>query len=137
MECSWKLDGCDLLQRIAETFDLVAWLVWRQSEQPTLQPGLKVLEKLGNHPDFALAHSEWQNTSHQIFLNRIPLLQHVQAAWLLVVLCATGNYMSGGTKCASTVLRGERNSDVASFGFHRRRLMTQDRLRAHLSFLQG
>ena len=28
VECSWKLNGCDLLQKIAETFDLVA-VVWR------------------------------------------------------------------------------------------------------------
>ena len=124
------------LQRIAETFDLAA-VVWRWSEQPTIQPALKVLGKLGNHPDFALAHFECQNISHQLFLDRIPLLQDVQAAWLLVVLCGTGNYMSGATNCASSVLRGERNSDVASFRFLRRRLMTQDRLRAHLSFLQG
>ena len=62
-----------------------------------------MLGKLGNHPDFALAHFEWQNISHQLFLDMIPLLQYVQAAWLLVVLCATGNYMSGGTKCASRV----------------------------------
>ena len=56
-----------------------------------------------------LAHVEWQNISHPLSLDGIPLLQDV---WLLVVLCATGNYMSGGTKCASTVLRRERNSDV-------------------------
>ena len=61
-----------------------------------------MFRKLGNHPDFALAHFEWQNISHQLFLDRTLLLLHVQAAWLLVVLCATGNYMSG-TKCASGV----------------------------------
>ena len=88
-----------------------------------------------NNPISPWRTSSGRTSAISFFLDRIPLLQYVQAAWLLVVLCATGNYMSGGTKCASRVLQ-ERNSDVASFGFLRRRLMTQDRLRAHLSFLQ-
>ena len=89
-----KPAGCDVLQRIAETFDPTA-TVWRGSDLPTCQQGMKILGTPLGHPDFVRASLESKNASHQRFLDRIPLLQDVQASWLLLVHCAAG--ARGGT----------------------------------------
>ena len=58
--------------------------------------GMKILGTPLGHPDFVRASLESKNASHQRFLDRIPLLQDVQASWLLLVHCAAAraNYMT-------------------------------------------
>ena len=70
--------------------------VWRGSDLPTCQQVMKILGTPLGHPDFVRASLESKNASHQRFLDRIPLLQDVQASWLLLVHCAAAraNYMT-------------------------------------------
>ena len=82
-----KPSGCGVLQCIAETYDPTA-VVWRGCELPTHQQGLNVLGTLLGHPDFVRTCLEMKNIVHQCFLDRIPLLEDVQAFWLLLVHCA-------------------------------------------------
>ena len=90
-----KPEGCDVLQSIAVTFDPTA-IVWRGSELPTHERGLKVLGTPVGHPDFVRANLEQRSRSHQPFLDRISLLEDTQSAWLLLVHCAAarGNYFT-------------------------------------------
>ena len=90
-----KPPGCNVLQMVAETFDPTA-VVWRGSGLPTQQQGMKVLGTPLGHPEFVKTNLELKSISHQTFLDRIPLLQDVQASWLLLVHCAAAraNYMT-------------------------------------------
>ena len=90
-----KPPGCNVLQMVAETFDPTA-VVWRGSGLPTQQQGMKVLGTPLGHPEFVRTNLELKSISHQTFLDRIPLLQDVQASWLLLVQCAAAraNYMT-------------------------------------------
>ena len=57
--------------------------------------GMKILGTPLGHPDFVRASLESKSASHQRFLDRIPLLQDVQASWLLVhCAAARANYMT-------------------------------------------
>ena len=105
-----KPPGCDVMQGIAESFDPTA-LVWRGSELSTFQQGMKVLATPLGHPDFVRANLEWKSISHQRFLDRIPLMEDVQASWLLLVHCAAAlaNYMTRVLEPASSLEFCERN----------------------------
>ena len=105
-----KPPGCDAMQGITESFDPTA-LVWRGSELSTFQQGMKVLATPLGHPDFVRANLEWKSISHQWFLDRIPLMEDVQASWLLLVHCAAAlaNYMTRVLEPASSLEFCERN----------------------------
>ena len=78
---------CDVLERIARTNDPRA-RVWRGSDVPTEQQGIKVLGVPLGHDDFVRQHLSNVHEEHQRLLTRIPLLAVVQSAWLLLVHCA-------------------------------------------------
>ena len=52
--------------------------------EPTHLQGLKILGMLLGHPDYVRAHMNRTARDHQTLLDRIPLLQDVQAPWLLL-----------------------------------------------------
>ena len=108
-----KPSGCGVLQRIAETYDPTA-VVWRGSELPTHRQGLNVLGTPLGHPDFVRTSLEMKNISHQCFLDRIPLLEDVQASWLLLVHCAAAraNYMTRVVEPGATRDFSERNDEA-------------------------
>ena len=62
---------------------------WRGPELPTHLQGLKILGTPLGHPDYVRAHMDRAARDHQTLLDRIPLLQDVQAAWLLLLHCAS------------------------------------------------
>ena len=108
-----KPAGCGVLQRIAETHDPAA-VVWRGSELPTCRQGLNVLGTPLGHPDFVRTSLEMKNIGHQRFLDRIPLLEDVQASWLLLVHCAAAraNYMTRVVEPGATRDFSERNDEA-------------------------
>ena len=89
LECSRrKHPGCDELERTAAVADPTA-VVWRGSEElPSCRRGIKILGTPLGHQDFVTAQLEMLTAEHQTLLCRIPLVQDVQAAWLLLVHCA-------------------------------------------------
>ena len=64
-----------MLQRIAETYDPTP-VVWRAQKRVELGPF------------FVRTSLEMKNIGHQCSLDRISLLEDVQASWLLLVHCA-------------------------------------------------
>ena len=117
-----KPPGCDALERIAAVADPTA-VVWRGSEAlPSCRRGIKVLGTPLGHQDFVTAQLEMLTAEHQqTLLCRIPLVQDVQAAWLLLVHCAItwpewwsqglpnppvgGTMLGCGSVCLCTILQ--------------------------------
>ena len=98
------------LQMVAETFDPTA-VVWRRSGLPTQQQGMKLLGNPLGHPDFVRTNLDLKSISHHSSLDRILVLQDVQASWLFLVHCAAAkaNYMTrvaepGATQETGTTL---------------------------------
>ena len=82
----WNRSGirppiCDVLERIARASDPSA-VVWRGSDLPLYQQGLKVLGSLLGHPAYVQKFLEKVTWKHQLLLDRIPLVQDLQCAWL-------------------------------------------------------
>ena len=91
-----KPTGCDELERTAAVVDPTA-VVWRGSEElPSCRRGIKILGTPLGHQDFVTAQLEMLTAEHQTLLCRIPLVQDVQAVWLLLVHCAAAraNYVA-------------------------------------------
>ena len=89
----WNLAGikpeiCDVLQRAAEVAKPGA-RVWRGSEVPTEEQGIKVLGASVGHRDFVRKHLERILEQHEVLLNGIPRVPDVQSAWLLLLHCAS------------------------------------------------
>ena len=89
----WNLAGikpeiCDVLQRAAEAAKPGA-RVWRGSEVPTEEQGIKVLGAPVGHRDFVRKHLERILEQHEVLLNGIPRVPDVQSAWLLLLHCAS------------------------------------------------
>ena len=79
----WNRAGTKpILQRQAEETDLEA-RVWRGSEVPTTEQGIKVLGTPLGHEDFVNQHLEQTGQKHRKFLRKISTLPDVQSAWLL------------------------------------------------------
>ena len=97
---------CDALEQIAQR-DHPRARVWRGSEVPTSQQGIKVLGTPLGHPDFIRQHLSDVSAEHERFLSRIPLLKDVQSAWLLLVHCAQAR--------ANFLLRGVMPDAVEEF----------------------
>ena len=55
---------------------------------PSHKRGMKVLGTPLGHTDYIRAHLEKTAAAHQILFDRIPLVEDVQSAWLLLVHCA-------------------------------------------------
>ena len=77
--------------------------VWRGPELPKHLQGLKILGTPLGHPASVRAHMDRAARDHQTLLDRIPLLQDVQAAWLLLLHCASAraNFLVGVVEPAS------------------------------------
>ena len=86
---------CEVLDRVAQAEDPHA-NVWRGSEVATERQGLLLLGAPLGHPDFVAAQLRKTSEEHEQFLARIPSLQDLQAAWLLLLVhCANAraNYL--------------------------------------------
>ena len=83
--------GCDDLERAAVIPDPTA-IIWRGSDE-VVRRG-KVLGTPLGHPDFVKAHLDKLTAEHQTLLNKIPLVQDAQSAWLLLVHCAVARATS-------------------------------------------
>ena len=64
--------------------------MWKEEHQ-----GIKILGWPLGHPAFVARHLEETSTKHPVLLDRIPLVQDVQFAWLLLLHCACSraNYL--------------------------------------------
>ena len=63
--------------------------VWRGSEVPTDQQGIKVLGTLVGHDDYVRQLLEKVQAKQQVLLDAIPKVPDVQSAWLLLLHCAS------------------------------------------------
>ena len=71
--------------------------MWRGSEDlPSHRRGIKVLGTPSGHLEFVRAQLEMLNAHHHTLLARIPIVEDVQSAWLLLVHCASAraNYVA-------------------------------------------
>ena len=96
--------GCDNLERAAVIADPTA-IVWRGSDEVVShRRGIKVLGTPLGHPDFVKAHLDKLTAEHQTLLDRIPLVEDAQSAWLLLVHCAAAraNYIARVVEPEST-----------------------------------
>ena len=85
----WNSSGvrpraCDTLQDIATASGSLDQ-VWKGSDLPTDQQGIRVLGTPLGHRDFVAAHLARVLRSHQTLLERIPAVQDVQCAWALLL----------------------------------------------------
>ena len=83
-----KPDICEELQRLAEAPKPGA-RVWRGSEVPTEEQGIRVLGAPVGHRDFIRRHLEKVLEQHQVLLNGTPRVPVVQSAWLILFHCAS------------------------------------------------
>ena len=60
----------------------------RRSRVARVQAGLRVLGVPVGLPSYILSQLEQKAGEHEEFLRRIPVIQDVQAAWLLLLCCA-------------------------------------------------
>ena len=79
--------ACDALERIARAADADE-NVWRGSQLPFHQQGIKVLGTPLGHPEFVRAHLDRIAIEHRTFLERIPSVPDLQSAWSLLLHCA-------------------------------------------------
>ena len=62
--------------------------LWRGSDVPTNQQGVKILGTPLGHADYVQVELESVAMDHQVLLHKIPGVPDVQSAWLLLVHCA-------------------------------------------------
>ena len=69
--------------------------VWRGSNLPESEQGIRVLGTPLGHPEHVKAQLEEATRRHLILLERIPAVQDVQSAWALLLRCAVSraNYL--------------------------------------------
>ena len=107
--------GCDIFQRIAVQSDPDA-VVWRGSDVPTVQHGIKILGTPLGHHDYVQNHLERVADEHQRFMDMLPSVPNLQSSWLLLVHCASvrANYLLR-TVCPDSV-RGLLRHTTEAFG---------------------
>ena len=76
--------ACVQLERLAREAN-ARTTVWRGSPLPPHEQGIKVLGAPLGHPDFVVAHLTRTITEHEVLLRRIPSVQDLQSAWLLLL----------------------------------------------------
>ena len=64
-------------------------IVWRGSDIPTADQGIKVLGTPFGDPDFVARHLERVEQEQQVLLDKIPSISGVQSAWLHLLHCAS------------------------------------------------
>ena len=100
--------GCgpsSTLQQMVNQYPLA--VVWRGSDIPTADQGIKVLGTPFGHPDYVARHLQSVEQEQQVLLDRIPSIFDVQSAWLLLLHCASAR--------ANYQLRTVRPSAVEGF----------------------
>ena len=85
---SGTAQGTDVLEWIARTVNPRA-KVWRRSQLPTVERGIKVLATPLEHEDYVARHLEAVADEQRILLERIPRVRDVQSARLLLLHCAS------------------------------------------------
>ena len=88
----WNASGirpeiCTVPERMARETDRTA-RVWRGSEVPEDEHGMKVLGTPLGHPQYVCRFLSQLSEKHKVLLRRIPRLDDVQSAWLLLAHCA-------------------------------------------------
>ena len=88
----WNREGnrpaiCDMLERIAQRS--ILGKVWRGSQVPTADQGMKVLGTPLGHEDYVARHLESLAEEQRVLLERIPMVHDVQSAWLLLLHSAS------------------------------------------------
>ena len=78
--------ACQQMQEAAARADPQA-RVWR-GEGPPAQQGVRVLGIPIGHEEFVQAELRATTVKHQTLVERIPLVQDLQSAWLLLLFCA-------------------------------------------------
>ena len=97
--------GCTQLQAAAQVVDLNA-RVWCGDGELEVQ-GLRVLGIPIGNPAFVRSELRKKSVLHSVLLDRIPVVQDLQSAWLLLLYCANTR--------ANYWLRGVPPEDVAQF----------------------
>ena len=80
-------DFYDTLERIARA-QVPDARVWRGSELPVVQHGIKVLGTPLGHSPFVEAHLNKKAEEQALLLERIPAVPDVQSSWALLLHCA-------------------------------------------------
>ena len=81
--------GIEQLTRLARRVKPDA-VVWRgDTELPLSQQGIRVLGVPIGQPEFVRHFLEKKNQEHQTLFQRIPWLNDLQAAWLLLLMCGS------------------------------------------------
>ena len=78
--------ACDELERISRAVN--GGNVWRGSQVPPTEQGIKVLGCPLGHTDFVDAHLERTTREHSVLFERIPSVPDLQSAWLFLTYCA-------------------------------------------------
>ena len=87
----WNASGirpeiCTVLERMARETDRTA-RVWRRSEVPEDEQGMKVLGTPLEHPQYVRRFLSQLSEKHKVLLRRIPRLDDV-SVWFLFAHCA-------------------------------------------------
>ena len=80
-------EACDALERVARAENPRA-VVWKGSDVPPREQGIKVLGTPSECPDFVSAHLERTIAEHQVLLDQISHVPDVHSAWLILRHCA-------------------------------------------------
>ena len=88
----WNRSGarpevCNVLERAARASNPRA-IVWRGSQLHSEMQGIKILGTPLGHPDFVARHLEGVLEEQRVFLSRIPLVNDIRSALLLLLHCA-------------------------------------------------
>ena len=88
----WNASGirpeiCTVLERMARETDRTA-RVWRGSEVPEDEQGMKVLGTPLGHPQYVRRFLSPFSEKHKVLLRRTPRLDDVKSVWLLLAHCA-------------------------------------------------
>ena len=82
-------EACARLQAAAAVVDQSS-LVWRGDHTiPVSSQGVKILGSPVGHPGYVSAQLQVKSDSHSVLLDRIPTMEDIQAAWLLLLFSAS------------------------------------------------
>ena len=79
-------------RRVHDCKQLLQWWtsqLWRGDHTlPVSSQGVKILGSPVGHPGYVSAQLQEKSDSHSVLLDRIPAMEDLQAAWLLLLFCA-------------------------------------------------